>query len=390
MKKNGEAPIHFRIIKDRKISYISSSIFIPIEHWDEKNNKIKSKHTNSARLNSFLTNKYAELQDQVYEHITVSKSVTNKQLKEKIYGKNPSSFLEFADKANLQYELEGKIGTFDKNKSILMKLKNYLNGRDITFQEITPEFLLKYEQYLRTVHLNKTNTVHKDYKFIRKLFNDALRLDIIDHSNNPFTKYKVKTEKTQRQYLTEEELSRIELMDINLSHKMNMHRDMFVFASYAGGLRVSDVIQLKWKHFNGSNIDFTIKKTGMQLSIKLPNKALDIINKYKQEGSTPNTYIFPALKSDIESLSPREIDGAISRATALINKNLKYIAAKNNITKNLSFHISRHTFATRALFKGISIDKVSKLMGHSAIKETQIYAKIINTELDKAMDVFNE
>ena len=71
-------------------------------------------------------------------------------------------------------------------------------------------------------------------------------------------------------------------------------------------------------------------------------------------------------------------------------KNLKIISKLAEIDKNISFHLSRHTFATRALTKGISIDKVSKLLGHSSIKETQIYAKIINTELDKAMDVFNE
>lgn len=89
-------------------------------------------------------------------------------------------------------------------------------------------------------------------------------------------------------------------------------------------------------------------------------------------------------------LSAKEIDDAISSATAYINKNLKLITSKTDIEKKISFHISRHTWATRALRKGISIDKVSKLMGHSAIKETQVYAKIVNSELDKAMDAFND
>ena len=88
--------------------------------------------------------------------------------------------------------------------------------------------------------------------------------------------------------------------------------------------------------------------------------------------------------------NPREVDSAISSATAYINKNLKIIAGKIGLEKKLSFHISRHTWATRALRKGISIDKVSKLMGHAAIRETQIYAKIVSSELDKAMDVFND
>ena len=77
-------------------------------------------------------------------------------------------------------------------------------------------------------------------------------------------------------------------------------------------------------------------------------------------------------------------------ATAYINKNLKILAKKTGIERPLLFHISRHTWATRALKKGISIDKVSKLMGHAQLKEMQIYAKIVNEELDKAMDIFND
>ena len=81
---------------------------------------------------------------------------------------------------------------------------------------------------------------------------------------------------------------------------------------------------------------------------------------------------------------------SISSNTAYANKNLKVIAEKAGIEKHISFHTSRHTFATRALLKGMRIEYVSKLLGHTAIKTTQVYAKIVNSELDKAMDVFND
>jgi integrase/recombinase XerD len=149
-------------------------------------------------------------------------------------------------------------------------------------------------------------------------------------------------------------------------------------------------LQIQWKHFDGTNINFTIKKTGTQLSIKVPNKALELIHKHKPKKANKNAFIFPMLPSNLNLDDPKEVDGAISSATAYINKNLKFIAIKAEVDKPLSFHISRHTWATRALKKGMSIDKVSKLMGHSAIKETQIYAKIVSSELDKAMDVFND
>ena len=96
------------------------------------------------------------------------------------------------------------------------------------------------------------------------------------------------------------------------------------------------------------------------------------------------------LPLDLKLDDPQAVDLQISRATAHINNSLKAIKKLTNISKHISFHISRHTWATRALKKGISIDKVSKLMGHAAIRETQIYAKIVNSELDKAMDAFND
>ncbi len=106
--------------------------------------------------------------------------------------------------------------------------------------------------------------------------------------------------------------------------------------------------------------------------------------------SISNRFLFPMLSDTLNIDDPRALDKAIGTATAYTNKNLKFIAKKAGIEKPLSFHISRHTWATRALRKGISIDKVSKLMGHAQIRETQIYAKIVSEELDRAMDVFND
>lgn len=390
LNKKGLAPVHFRIIKDRKISYISSGIMLPEDNWDFKQNNIKSKHRNSKRLNSFLSNKFTELQDQVFEHETILKSLTGRQLRDKIYGKKPTDFIIFADKIVEGYNTDDKFRTYNKNKSTIAKLKKYLNGVNISFNDVTPEFLAKYETHLKDIYNNSINTIHKDLKFFRKIFNDAYRQDIIEHHIIPFNKFKLKTEKTERYYLTEEELLQIENYKPTPGTRLELHKDMFVFAAYTGGVRVSDMLQIQWQHFDGININFTIKKTSSQISIKVPNKALELIDKYKPDKPDKNAFLFPMLTKEIDINNIKEVDKAISSATAYINKNLKIIAKKVGIEKTLSFHISRHTWATRALRKGISIDKVSKIMGHSAIKETQIYAKIVSSELDKAMEVFND
>ena len=391
INKKGEAPINFFIIKDRKITKVSTGIKIHSDFWDDDKKRVKSKHKNSAHFNSLIANKFAELQDKVLENLTIAKSLTSRQLKEDLFGKAPLDFFAHAQKVLDKYKSQGQVASHDRCKAITEKLKRYMNNSNLYFQEITPDFLAKYEKHLRGKdYNNSTNTIHANFKFIRQLFNDVVYNDLVDIKHDPFKKYKIKTEKTQRQYLTEDELLEIEKVDCSSGLKLELHRDMFVFAAYCGGLRVSDVLKLKWKNIDKTHINLTIQKTGGQLSIKIPDKAFKILENYKPKKVEKEDYVFPMLPNGLKEDDLVLLDSEISKATAYINKNLKAIATKAEIGKILSFHISRHTWATRALRKGISIDKVSKLMGHAAIKETQIYAKIVSEELDKAMDVFND
>jgi len=389
LNKNNEGAIHFRIVKDRKSTNLASGYLVNINDWDFIKHRVKAKHPNSARLNSYLSNKFTELQDQVLEHETNTKSNTTKKLKEKVFGKKPVDFFPFAETTNNEFSKAGKIGTFDKNKAIIEKLKKYVNKSPITFQDIDFIFLTKYESYLRNNLHNKTNTCINSFKFISHLFRKAYNHSLIEHELNPFNKFKIKEEKTERVYLSEDEVIILENYQPTSCTKIEIHKDMFVFACYAGGIRISDMLQLKWKLFDGENLNITMQKTKGQISIKVPNVALAILDKYRPEKVIPNNYIFPLLSQELNINKPRELDTAISRASALVNKNLIEIGKKAGIEKHLSFHVSRHTWATRALTKGMSIDKVSKILGHASIRETQIYAKIINVELNKAMDLFN-
>ena len=175
--------------------------------------------------------------------------------------------MAFAKESNENYLADGKIGTYDQACSIIQKLENYHGHKQIFFQDISPKFLEKYEAYLRDTMKNKPNTIHKDLKLIRKLFNEAYRKGFIEHQVNPFLKFKLKLEKTQRVYLSEDELLKIESLVLPVGTRLELHRDMFVFAAYTGGLRVSDVLQLKWQNFDKTHINFTIRKT-MQPHLK--------------------------------------------------------------------------------------------------------------------------
>ncbi|MBK9455359.1 MAG: phage integrase SAM-like domain-containing protein [Bacteroidetes bacterium] len=169
LNKKGIAPVNFRVIKDRKIYYVTTDLKLTADEWDEKNNKVKPKHKNSVYWNNWLAAKNAELQNDMIEMNTNEKSLTGRQLRDGIAGKKPKDFFVFANEVCEEYKLAGQIGTYDKNRSILAKLKAYPKSGQLCFQDITPEFLEAYSQYLKTEHKNKTNTVNKDFKFIRKV-----------------------------------------------------------------------------------------------------------------------------------------------------------------------------------------------------------------------------
>ena len=99
---------------------------------------------------------------------------------------------------------------------------------------------------------------------------------------------------------------------------MELHRDMFVFAAYTGGLRISDMLKLKWKDFDGTHLNIVIKKTGVQVSIKIPNKAIRIIDRYKPVVVRSNSFVFPMLREGTNVDDPERISAAIDSATAYI------------------------------------------------------------------------
>ncbi|MFO0322783.1 MAG: site-specific integrase [Bacteroidota bacterium] len=214
--------------------------------------------------------------------------------------------------------------------------------------------------------------------------------DAISMVKSPFTKYKLKWEQVDKNYLTESELLALDRLILPLGSCMQVHKDIYVFAAYTAGLRISDIFQLRWRDFDGEKICIKTKKTGSIVSIKLPNKSKEILEKYKSYGTNHNNFVFPILTKYENLESETDRLKAISSANAYVNKDLVKLTKLAKIDKHIHFHTSRHTFATRALRKGMRIEYVSKLMGHSNIKTTQIYAKIVNEELDKAMDVFND
>lgn len=396
IKKDGTGPIYIQIIQERSARYISTGIDIAEKDWDSKNRIVKKSHPNSVRYNALLRKKLSEAETTLLDINLSEQKFNSKEIKAAVSGKDQKDFFIFAREYLKELKAQGNHSGYKRVKSIVEKMQTYWKSSPLKMNQITVAFLQNYETYLGEHHKNGINTIHSNLKVIRRILNLAIDRGILEDKHNPFKRMKLKTEESKKDYLTEKELLSIEKLELNPEHKISLHRDMYVFAVYTGGIRISDVLQLKWENYDGERIEFKVKKTKRNQVIKLPNKAIQIVEFYKEKakvlgkGKIKKTgYIFPVLNPLEDMLNPILLLNRISSATAYINKDLKIIASKAKVNKNISFHTSRHTFATQALKKGMRMEYVSKIMGHMDLKETQIYAKIVNEELEKAMEIFN-
>ena len=390
INKKGEIPIYLRIIKFRTSKQIALGISIPEKYWDSENRRVKKGMENSQRINNFIAHKVAEAEGIALELESKSKTILPKNIKAAIIGEAPTSFFKYANDYLDLMETKIQPSTVDKMRGVISKIKKFTNENDLMISDIDLQWLKKYETYMRSELGNISNTIFSNYKILRRIFNEAIKDEIISYEKNPFTKFKFKWDAPKKEFLTEDELAKMEALVIEDKPWMYNTRNIYIFATYVGGMRISDITQLKWSNFNGERILMETQKTGTTVSIKLPQKAIDIINLYYYSGAPSSSFIFPFLLNGKDYSDGRILYRAIGSCASMCNKELKKIADLAKIDKHIHFHTSRHTFATRALKKGMRIEYVSKLMGHSNIKTTQIYAKIVNEELDKAMDVFND
>ena len=388
LNKQNKAPINLRITSRGKRKYIPTGYSVKETEWDFDKNQVKSTYKNSARLNNVLRTLLVEYEAKIIDIESKNCYHTVGAIKEKIVTNKSMKLFPYADDYNLSLKVKGKYGTYKRGLTVVNKLKEFIKNDELLIEEFNQDMVKRFDYFLRDTYKNSNTTIHANMKFIKTIIIKYIKEGNMSYDKNPFINYSVKADESTRAYLSFEELLEIENLDLDKNSNMYHHRNIYVFSAYAGGLRISDVLQLTWANLEGEKLNLTIQKTRKPINIRIPKKALDIINLYADSSKSPNDLIFPLLKcKDMNNVI--DLFNAISSATAYTNSDLKEIIKLTKIKKSISFHTARHTFATTALQKGMRIEYVSKYMGHSDIKETQIYAKIINQELDKAIEIFN-
>jgi site-specific recombinase XerD len=379
--KDGTYPLRLRITKDRKTTYKALGYSIEAKDWDKERKRVKKSHTNSTRLNNFISKKIVEIQDIAIEEETKDSSVNIKKIKKKLNDRVESDFYLFAERYFKRYDTEKSRGTHKGYKSAIQKLKDYLNNKELLFSEIDYQFLVDYRNHLKALG-NNPNTRSKDLKRIRTIFNEAMRNGVLDRNMDPFLNFKMESNKTYKEKLTKEEIDRIRALEYSVNSLKWHVKNIFLICYNFMGMRIGDALTLKKSQVYSGRLIYSMRKTDDNISLQLTKEAQDILDNYNISKLKPNDFIFPLIKPNRKSLHAK-----ISSATALYNKYLRLLAEDASIEKHLSSHVARHSWAQQAKLLNVNIAIIQQAFGHSSSSTTENYMEGFD---DKIIDDTNQ
>lgn len=359
LNKQGTALVQVEASLNQRKIYFKTNIYIKPEHWDKRTSQVIG-HPQANDLNSMLFEFVLHLQGIELALWKRGVPATLSLLKDAMKKNRPINitFPIFA-KEYVQHS-DRRESTKENLFTTITVLQEFRPGLD--FKDITYTFLKDFEVYLREKGYG-INTVAKHLRQLRTLVNEAINQGYIHADAYPFRKFKIKQEKGRHEFLTPDELKKLENLEVH-DLKLRHVLDAFLFCCYVG-LRFSDFCQLKQSNFikvNGKKwLHFKSIKTGIELRLPLhllfEGRALSILDKY-------DITEFANLGSNSE-----------------VNKSLSVIIGMTRIKKHITYHTARHTCATLLIHQGVPITTVQRLLGHTSVKTTEIYSEILSSTI---------
>ena len=382
-RKNGNVPIEVMITVNGERNSFSTGKQIAIEKWDKTKQQVKGKDQETQNLNNYLKAIKAKLYQKEAELLERGFIITAQILYDAYFDKVESlkerSLFEVFEEHNQEQEKLVGNGVSKATHWVsvytIRLLREFVQQKykreDLYLRELNLNFIQSFHSFLRIDKGMAQNSSTKHLKLLKKIINLSVANSYM--AFNPFSTYKVEREPVEIDFLDEEELRKIINFDTPLP-RLERAKDMFLFGCFTG-LSYIDIKTLTPEHFEKDSAGrIWIKKrrvkTGVLSRIPLLPIAKLILDKYKGG----------------EKLLPIQ-------DPADINKYLKDIAILCGINKRICFHTSRHTFAsTVTLANNISLEVVSKMLGHTNTRMTAHYAKLIDKcigeQMDKLMDAF--
>lgn len=355
---------------------------VPLRLWDVKNNRASGKSVEAQRINHAVDKIRVEVNRRYQKLMQTDGYVTAAKLKDAYLGigVKQETLLKLFEQHNSEFAKKvghsRAQGTFQRYKTVYKHLCEFLpytyKRNDIPLKELNLSFINDFEYFLRTEKKCRTNTIW-GYMIVLKHIVSIARNDG-RLPFNPFARYINSPESVDRGYVTKEEIHTI--MNTKMPDKTHeLVRDLFLFSTFTG-LAYSDVKNLtedNLQTFFDGNLWITTrrKKTNTESNIRLLDVPKCIIEKYK--GMTRDNKVFPM------------------PSNTTCNKILKTIAKLCGIKTHLTYHVARHSAATTILLSnGVPIETVSRLLGHTNIKTTQIYAKITAQKISQDLEQLSD
>lgn len=394
--KDGTRPILIRITKDRKTSVIHVGYHVKASDWDDKNQRVKKSHPNSARLNNLLLTKLSEATNKALEMETQKDFVTSKAVQQQIKPKGGQTFFGQAELYLETLKANGKYNQYTADKPRIKHFKDFINGADILFSEVDVNLLNRFRTYLKSEYKTSYKTkprlsersIVNHLVTIRSIFSFARKAQVIDRKISPFGEdgIKIVFPESVKIGLTQEEV--IKLENVQLDNPYHNHcRNLWLYSFYFGGMRVADVLLSKWSNFQDGRLHYVMGKNDKAGSLKVSDKVRNILTQYQEQKSDDCDLIFPELKRldnfNDEFLVKRTIAFSVSSIDKCLRED---VAPAAEITKKLTMHIARHTFGNLSGDK-IPIQMLQKIYRHSDIKTTLGYQQnFIHQEADEALE----
>ncbi|ARN77940.1 recombinase [Nonlabens spongiae] len=378
---NGQGPIYLRITVDGKRKEVSVKRRIEIEKWNTSANRAKGRNTSIKELNTYLdiiTSKIYEYQKELIQdgEIVTAEKLKNKYLGKTMQGKTILQvFKTHNDQVKKLVGQDFAPGTLERYETVYRHLSNFMehtyNVIDVQLNKVNHQFITDFDFYLRSVRNCGNNSTVKYIKNFKKIVRIAIANGWI--KQDPFLNYKVKVKTVEREFLSQEEIATMFSKKLH-TDRLEVVRDIFIFCCFTG-FAYADVKDLTPGHVvkgidGGMWINTSRMKTKVKTNIPLLDIPLQIIDKYKDHPVSSNKNKLLPVLSNQKS-----------------NAYLKEIADLCGINKNLTTHLARHTFATTVtLTNGVSIESVSKMLGHTSLRTTQHYAKIVDKKVSNDMN----
>ncbi|MFD1255229.1 tyrosine-type recombinase/integrase [Mucilaginibacter terrae] len=367
--KNGQNPVYLRAFQGGKKIEIATSVALCEQDWSSRYQRVKKRNKLHERYNIILDayDKKA-LKLLVNNFINDETPLTLRQFKDHITsaGQAEGSFTDYILKYLEDNKPRLRLESWWSYKSQITKLLKF--KKKVLFADITEKFINDYHHYMIHKLGNNENTASKSLRSLRTFVNISLRYGFIKH--NPFKFIIIKKVDGKRDFLTTEELNILSQAYFTGKFKNSLEKEIlryFLFSCYTG-LRYSDLKDLKMSSLETNSIQVRMHKTGYLVMIPLSQKALQLL----------------PIKTAIDSQPVFRV-----YCNKVTNRVLKELGNQHGIQKKVTCHVARHTFATVSITLGIPIEVVSKLLGHTNLKTTQVYAKIVDSVKEREMEKWN-